>query len=152
MTGQLLWYIQLLYSFSVTMKKIATPQDLQAELRRLLAYSQEKTPSREVLAAELRELADCVAAKRQLLDPKKELEGNAVAYFYVGGDENDGDPESIALYKGEVPLKVVEKYLERRLGEGSKVKPDGSKLKCQAKGYDGKQYEYATPVKVEARK
>lgn len=44
------------------MKKIATPQDLQAELRRLLAYAQTERPSREKLAAEMRGLADRVAA------------------------------------------------------------------------------------------
>ena len=87
-----------------------------------------------------------------ILDADKQLEGNAVAFFYVGGDENEGDPESIALRKGDVPLKEVEKYLERRLGAGSNVQPHGSELKCQATGYDGKVYSYTTPVKVEARK
>jgi hypothetical protein len=42
------------------MRKIATPQDLQAELRRLLAYSQERQPSRQVLASELMGLAASV--------------------------------------------------------------------------------------------
>jgi hypothetical protein len=44
------------------MRKIAAPQDLQTELRRLLAYSQEHQPSRQVVASELRGLADRVAA------------------------------------------------------------------------------------------
>lgn len=92
------------------------------------------------------------AAKRELLDPSKALEGNAVAFFYVGGDEKEGDPESIALRKGDVPLKAVEKYLERRLGEGAQVSAHGNGLTCKAKGYDGKPYSYTTPVKVEARK
>lgn len=44
------------------MKKIASPQDLQAELRRLLAYSQgPEKPSRDKIAAELRVLANRVA-------------------------------------------------------------------------------------------
>lgn len=91
------------------------------------------------------------AAKREQLDPSKALEGAAVAFFYVGGDENEGDPESVTLQKGDVPLKAVEKYLERRLGDGAQVSIQGSKLTCKAKGYDGKPYSYSTPVKVEAR-
>lgn len=43
------------------MRKIASPQELQTELRRLLAYcSGPEKPSREKLAAELRELASRV--------------------------------------------------------------------------------------------
>lgn len=88
------------------------------------------------------------AAKRELLDPSKTLEGNAVAYFYVGGDERDGDPESIALRKGDVPLKAVGKYLEKRLGAGAEVSAKGStQLICKVKGTS-----YTTPVKVEMRK
>jgi len=45
------------------MRKIAAPQDLQSELRRLLAYSQSHQPSRQVLASELMDLADRVAVK-----------------------------------------------------------------------------------------
>jgi len=43
------------------MWKIASPQDLQAELQRLLAYSQGYQPSRTQLASELRGLAERVA-------------------------------------------------------------------------------------------
>jgi len=44
------------------MDKIASPQDLQTELRRIMAYCQgSENPSRDVLASELRELADRVA-------------------------------------------------------------------------------------------
>ena len=46
------------------MKKIASPAELQTELRRLLAYSQSEKPSRAKLAAEMRKLADRVAADR----------------------------------------------------------------------------------------
>lgn len=45
------------------MNKIASPQELQAELRRLLAYSQSPKPSREKLAAAMRGLADRVAGR-----------------------------------------------------------------------------------------
>jgi hypothetical protein len=44
------------------MQKIATPQDLQVELQRLLAYCQEPHPSRDRLASELRGLAAKLAA------------------------------------------------------------------------------------------
>ncbi len=44
------------------MDRIASPQGLQAELRRLLDYSQSPKPSREKLASDLRELAERVAA------------------------------------------------------------------------------------------
>lgn len=71
------------------MQKIASPQDLQTELQRLLAYSQEPNPSREKLAGELRGLANRVAAfkvKKQrsafpnttlwlVTDPSQKMEG-----------------------------------------------------------------------------
>ena len=53
------------------MKKIASPQELKAELQRLLAYSQESQPSREKITAELLDLADRVAGTtvdKKLLD------------------------------------------------------------------------------------
>jgi hypothetical protein len=43
------------------MNKIASPQELQSELRCLAAYCGEQAPSRERLASELRALADRVA-------------------------------------------------------------------------------------------
>jgi len=44
------------------MDRIASPQDLQAELRRLLAYCEsDEKPSREKLASELRDLANRLA-------------------------------------------------------------------------------------------
>ena len=43
------------------MQKIASPQELQTELRRLLAYCQGEQPSREKLAGELLDLAERVA-------------------------------------------------------------------------------------------
>jgi len=46
------------------MRKIASPGELQGELRRLLAYSQGSQPSREKLAVELRALANRVAAAK----------------------------------------------------------------------------------------
>lgn len=46
------------------MRKVASPQDLQIELRRLLAYAQTDRPSRTKLALELRSLASRVAAPK----------------------------------------------------------------------------------------
>ena len=88
----------------------------------------------------------------KVLDPSKALDGDAVAFFYVGGDEKEGDPESITLHKDDVPLEVVKRYLMRRLGEGAQVSAHRDRLFCKAKGYGGKLYSYTTPVKVEARR
>lgn len=43
------------------MDRIASPQDLQAHLRRLVTYCESGSPSRGRIAAELRSLADRVA-------------------------------------------------------------------------------------------
>ncbi len=50
------------------MRKIATPQALQAELQRLLAYSQGSRPSRQVLAEALKGLADRTAEVKTKAD------------------------------------------------------------------------------------
>lgn len=42
--------------------KIASPQDLQAELNSILAYAQKEKPSRRAIEAKLRTLASLVAA------------------------------------------------------------------------------------------
>lgn len=47
------------------MKKIATPQDLQAELRQLLAYTQSESPERGRIAATLNSLADRLETAKQ---------------------------------------------------------------------------------------
>jgi hypothetical protein len=70
------------------MDKIASPQDLQAELRRLLAYTQTEKPSREKLAAEMRELAariEKVAARKgEVIESKrwKHKESGATASLF----------------------------------------------------------------------
>lgn len=53
------------------MHKIASPKELQTELRRLLAYVQSERPSRIVLAAEFRALASRLATE---FDTKEELD------------------------------------------------------------------------------
>lgn len=50
---------------SLTMNKIASPQDLQRELGALLAYARTETPSRARLASILNDLAERVAATRE---------------------------------------------------------------------------------------
>jgi len=48
------------------MDKIASPEDLQAELRKLLAYAESEHPSREKLASGMKALADRVAGNKNL--------------------------------------------------------------------------------------
>jgi hypothetical protein len=59
------------------MDKIASPRELTAELRRLLAYAGEETPSRERIASVLYDLAERVAAKAPAKLKGKKLE-NAI--------------------------------------------------------------------------
>src|SRR5688572_16033768 len=47
------------------MNRIASPTDLQHELRALLVYARTESPSRIVIASTLRNLADRVAKKKQ---------------------------------------------------------------------------------------
>jgi hypothetical protein len=74
------------------MNKIASPQQLQAELRRLLAYAGSEMPSRKRIASELRELADRVAAKSLTIEQITELckkKGVSPTKFWeeaMGGD------------------------------------------------------------------
>ncbi len=63
------------------MQKIASPQELQAELRRILASTEgPERPSREALAIDLNELADRIDGKkvagRYLTDPAYETHEN----------------------------------------------------------------------------
>jgi hypothetical protein len=73
------------------MKKIASPADLQTELRRLLAYTQSEQPSRVKIAAALRELAERVAAKefwRPVMD--EDPEKMSIAWVRPG-NQRDGE-------------------------------------------------------------
>lgn len=56
------------------MNKIASPAELQSELRRLVAYSQTATPSRARIAAQLKDLADRVAGEKKREIPKGEVQ------------------------------------------------------------------------------
>ena len=93
------------------MEKIASPQDLRSELNRILAQASEDKPSRELLAFELRGLADRVATAKfnesetRKLSSKYELNFRAVVGFL---DE---------LLGGEAPYwigKRVAEYAKRK--------------------------------------
>ena len=88
------------------------------------------------------------AAPRKTLDPSKPLDGNAVVYFDI-----DGDPESLDLRKGEVPMQVVEHYLRKRVTDGQ-AKPGHhpDELQVNYKRYDGAPDTFTTKVRVEARR
>jgi hypothetical protein len=124
------------------MHKIASPQDLQAELRRLLAYSQEVQPSRQVLASELRELANRVAGwgKKETItakDLEKPLDKKAIVVLdaYPAMDDHN-----LTLEKGEVPLDVIKKWMGSYLKDDleftsiSSGKPTVARFKV--KGYE----------------
>lgn len=49
------------------MDKIASPDELQAELRKLLAYAESENPSREKLAADLNALSSRVAGAKEYI-------------------------------------------------------------------------------------
>jgi len=91
------------------------------------------------------------AAARALLDPSKPLEGNAVVYF--GGDCDELDPESLDLHKGDVPVQVVIRYLEKHHKDG-KAKPGHhpGEIEFHGTGWNGSAYSCVTKLKVEARK
>lgn len=93
------------------------------------------------------------AAAAQDLDPSTPLEGNAVAYFTVGGDENEGDPESIALQKGHVPMQEVIRYLHKRTPAAkAQVGHHPGEILVHDIGWDKKPYSYVTKVVVKSRK
>ena len=93
------------------MLKIATPNDLRAELKRLLVYCQEARPSREKIASELRGLADRVAGMPQakLLESITTPLGNDVRVTFT----LDGDPLHFQAHKGDIPLHGVEQLVKR---------------------------------------
>jgi len=72
------------------MQKIASPQDLQAELRRLLAYCHGPgLPSRARLSSELRGLADRVATKMRPNDWTQKGDQWMASVQYAGGKRHD---------------------------------------------------------------
>ena len=92
------------------MLKIASPQQLQNEILRILAYAQGDKPSREVLAHNLRELADRVAGTRTAGMP-------AMVKRVVRMVRNEGVEEK--------PHKVMVKF---------KSEADANKFEDRAKG------------------
>lgn len=82
------------------MKRLASPQDLQAELHRLLAYAQSPRPSRERLSTELTRLADEVA-------------GDTTIYY--GNDVEGGMVVQTAF---ALPLPLDPRKFAQRMGFG----------------------------------
>lgn len=67
------------------MNKIASPQDLQNELRRLVAYAESENPSREKLGSELHDLASRVAGQKEAVDGSRQVWA-ALEGAWVRGD------------------------------------------------------------------
>ena len=63
------------------MKKIASPADLQSELQALLAYSQDKSPSRAKIASDLLALADRVETSKTAAMERPIFETLKKAYY-----------------------------------------------------------------------
>jgi hypothetical protein len=74
------------------MDKIATPQDLQAELHSIMAFvhASEK-PDRQVLASKLRDLADKVAAKAPKVNQKDTVGDDKYKVLRVFPTKDDAD-------------------------------------------------------------
>jgi hypothetical protein len=68
------------------MDKIASPAELTAELRRLLAYAGGREPSRAKVAESLHELADRLAAKAPAKLKGKKLDNAISKAYYQHGD------------------------------------------------------------------
>lgn len=102
------------------MRKIASPADLQAELRRLLAYAQSPEPSREKLANELRGLAARVATPKPRTPQEVERvfeEAFSAANLLEDISEDWGfDPELSAF---------VQKYLVKTHEDWEKAREKG---------------------------
>lgn len=124
------------------MRKIASPQDLQAELRQLLAYTQEERPSRRVVAAKLQALASriLVAKKTTYLHYNEDdlisyeySPASAASHIYYDGDgvslrvdEREQDYveiDSPSLFKEaeEWLEKVMKKYPPTTVPEEAKT-------------------------------
>jgi hypothetical protein len=90
------------------------------------------------------------AAKPAPLDPSKPLEGNAVAYFDI-----DGDPESVALVKGDKPVEMVMNYIHKRLKDNNGKAQHGQhpdEILVHFTDYEGKPASFTTKVKVQSRR
>lgn len=109
------------------MHKIASPQDLQAELRSLMAFVQahgpEGKPDRQVLAAKLHDLADRVAGTNLTADKwiQRVVKHPGALHKYFGIPEDKDIPTSkikaelAKLKKKEGDLSADEKKLQHQL-------------------------------------
>jgi hypothetical protein len=88
-----------------------------------------------------------LSERRAALDPLAPIHGNGVAYFDV-----DGDPESLDIRAGEVPVDVVVGYMQRRLNGGSARRGDRpGEVVVDYVGPRGEPGSFTTRVKVQSR-
>jgi hypothetical protein len=99
------------------MRKIASPKELQAEIRRLLAYVSEGQPSREVLAQELHGLASRVAGAKL-----KKIPSVGVTQRW---DVMDGDKVIGRIEKNRSTKTTLEPY-HASIGTGKDEKSVGA--------------------------
>lgn len=110
------------------MDKIASPAELTAELRRLLAYAGEPEPSRAKVAESLHELADRLAAKAPAKLKGKKLDKAIEAAYYRHGSGIQINMMSIpkifregqAAYEGAATHEEGEKAIDEAMKEAVK--------------------------------
>ena len=102
------------------MHKIASPQDLQAEIRSVMAYVHDHPgkPDREVVATKLRDLAERVAAKSRVLVGRSPEA--VIRSFKVTISEMETDPD----YRNKTPLdsRAAEPYVSNLAAHVKEIK------------------------------
>lgn len=131
------------------MEKIASPQDLQAEIRRLLAHCQgPQRPSRQHLAAQLRSLADRVAG-RDLYDEVEDFlynHGSGKPTWDRGRGDLSGDehllmdwyqdPDKFSPEDTRQVERIFEKAKRKRGLRASRVAGRGDLVVLEEDDYD----------------
>jgi len=125
-----------------TMQKIASPQELQAEIRAIMAFvhASEK-PDRRAIASKLRELADRVAASGPTFKVKDVGSGEAKGKGEhieveisgtVGRIEVKGELRRVSLGLDEITPRLVSRQVTLNRADGSgKAVPSGAKRKVE---------------------
>jgi hypothetical protein len=101
------WLMKYLWYGRIAMKKIASPTELQAELKRLLAYCETHRPRREVLAYELTSLANRLAMRHPSEEAKKK---------YLG-EHPGADPKNHTVGGGGKEGKAGQKAVDEALSK-----------------------------------
>jgi len=127
------------------MLKIASPNELQAELKSILAFIQghgpDGKPNRQVVASKLRGLADRVAG-RSIKAPVKKLIDQwggfpQIDHYFGGSRVTPMDAEDVDAGTARILAKLEPKgvwYLSPK-GRASKTNPDESKKLYQEDHY-----------------